>query len=333
MQFASQQKVAVVIAIHKPPVELLRIQLESIRAQSGADISLYVVLDGAETCNDEAVARIVDTYPGTVIREQDGLGVRGAFARGLEAALAGTSGSDWLFAFADQDDRWHPEKLSRTIAALHAAGAALATCDARVVDEDFSEISASLHRLENRQRGQSLLGNLLINSVTGMTAVFTRAVAEKIVCLSRDASSAALHDHLAAVAATSCGGLAHAEEPLVDYVNHDRNHLGAVRWQARAFATRSRTLAAVSGYHATSAALFADRRFLAVKLAQCGVNLGMIETLFLVHRRPNLLVLYASYWIAAWQLLRARQTRSMRLCLRFLPVALQAWFKRPPLQE
>jgi hypothetical protein len=215
------------MAIHEPDIRLLARQFESLVGQVGVRAPITIVLDGPQR---EAVSAWLAENAGdkvqllSLTRHQ---GPRVCFLRGLEAALAAGADPEEAYAFCDQDDVWQPDKLSRQVKLLRERRAALVHCDARVVDAAGHLIYASLHRMERRSRDYSLANMIIMNPVTGMTAVFDRRTAEKAVALGAGTAADFLHDHLAALAAALSGEIVYLDEQLVDYVQHSRNTIGA----------------------------------------------------------------------------------------------------------
>ncbi len=105
------------------------------------------------------------------------IGSTGCFCHGPPACCREAGESDF-FAYCDQDDVWHPAKLSRLAGFLIETKSELVYCDARVVDEQGQTIAPSLHQFESRDVPHGLLQHLLLNAVSGMTALFTRRTAE-----------------------------------------------------------------------------------------------------------------------------------------------------------
>jgi glycosyltransferase involved in cell wall biosynthesis len=219
--------VRVVMAVHEPEIRLLARQFQSLLGQVGVTVRIIVVLDGPQT---EAVSKWLEENAGpevqllSLTRQQ---GARVSFLSGLEAALAESADPNVVYAFCDQDDVWYPDKLSRQLTLLRESRAALVHCDARVVDAAGNVIHPSLHRMEQRSRDYTLANLIIMNPVTGMTAIFDRRTAENAVILHGQTGADLLHDHLVALAAVLSGEITYLDEPLVDYVQHGRNTIGA----------------------------------------------------------------------------------------------------------
>jgi hypothetical protein len=312
-------RVTVVAAFHRPALDLALGQIRSLQRQSGVALRLIGVIDGAETAADARLGALLEDGGFEVIVNREALGAALSFAAGLGRGLS-QSGRDELFAYCDQDDLWHPEKLARSARRLRERQAQLVHCDARVVDDAGRVIARSLHAYESRQEPQDLLQHLLLNSVTGMTAVFTAQTAELALRLIRGSRSGLLHDHLTAIAAAILGEVVHLDEPLVDYVQHSGNQIGArprrpVRWR------RAVGLAALRAYRETSSRMFAERRDAARALDLEGLLPARIAALFVVQRSGAARVA-AAYAAAVFSLLRARQYRRAMLCARMLDGAL-----------
>lgn len=151
------------------------------------------------------------------------MGVRANVERGLQAALAASTPGD-LFAFADQDDIWHPNKLAKGAAALPDDPIALSTHDARVVNAGGELVALSVNAYERRHRYLDQLALLIANSVTGMTMVATEAAVRRALPFPdcRDM----LHDWWLTLVVAGLGSIARMDEPLVDYRQHARNVIG-----------------------------------------------------------------------------------------------------------
>lgn len=279
------QKVFVVAAFHQPSMALARRQIESLLAQTGVALSVVAVLDGAATSADAELAGLLRRSGFDVITNPVTRGVAKAFAAGLDHAIRLSGDGEAWFSFCDQDDVWHPEKLARSLDHLLKNNAELVHCDARVVSETGELIAHSLHRYKSRQDPTNLLEALLLNSVTGMTAVFTARTARLTFGLLTDFEASLLHDHVAAVAAASLGRISLLDEPLVDYVQHARNSIGAKPAVSRPWYERVMAIEAVRIYRETSRCLYKDRQLLAGALSKHGVLSADVRALFLPENR------------------------------------------------
>ena len=128
--------VAVCMATHEPPQDLLERQLESIRAQTHTN---WVCVISDDASSPERFAALEMAVAGdarfVVSRSERRLGFFGNFERALELAPADAG----FVALADQDDAWHPDKLATLLGAIGSAR--LAYSDARVVSRDGTVIA------------------------------------------------------------------------------------------------------------------------------------------------------------------------------------------------
>ena len=324
--------IAVIAAFYKPRLAAAARQLSSLTSQTDVRVSIFAVLDGEETSNDPELRQLLVQYDCRLVMLPHQRGIRMAFAAGLEAALVRHPQNSCLFAYCDQDDVWEPAKLSRTSGALTTPGVALAHCDARITDEAGNLIAPSLHRFESRREPNDLLGMLLLNTVTGMTAVFTRAVAEVAVRLCGKFEGAMLHDHITAIAAASLGRVVCVDEPLADYVQHGANQIGArphIVWRSRALG-----IGHISAYRHSSAVMFHERRGAALLLAALGLLPWNLRAMFVTDARPNILALIAGCDAAMIKLLLTGDGRRAMLALRMLDAGffflLGGGHRRPP---
>ena len=127
-------------------------------------------------------------------------------------------------AFADQDDVWLPDKLSRALRALAPFGARPALYCARqiLVDQDLNHIGLSA-----LDRGPTAFPAALTQNIaTGCTAVLNPA-AVRLVAQSR-APSRTLHDWWSYLVITANGGAVVRDDvPAVLYRQHRANTVGA----------------------------------------------------------------------------------------------------------
>jgi hypothetical protein len=188
--------VAGCLAVHRPDPELLRRQLASLDAQTYRDRTLV-------RYDDEA-----------------GMGAYRAFERCLAAAPAEAA----FVAPCDQDDVWHPDKLSVLVGALERSGAMLAYSDVRVVTRDGAVLSETYWT--DRDNGWRDMGDLLAtNVVTGAASLLRREVLDVALPFPPEVDGS-IHDHWLALCALAIGELAYVDRPLVDYVQHGANLVG-----------------------------------------------------------------------------------------------------------
>lgn len=212
-------RVAICMATYNPPGELLRRQLDSIRAQTHRN---WICLISDESTDEDAFRALADEVSGDerflVSRNDRNLGFYGNFERAMSMA---PPEADFV-ALCDQDDYWHPEKLQRLIGAI--GGSLLAYSDARLVTPQGEEISDSYWT--NRRNNFTNYGSLVMaNSVTGAASLFRRELLDDALPLP-PYHYKAFHDHWLAVVALSLGSIAYVEESLYDYVQHGTAVIG-----------------------------------------------------------------------------------------------------------
>lgn len=133
--------------------------------------------------------------------------------------------------FCDQDDVWHPDKVSKTLALMRDTEEDGKPCmvhtDLRVVDRDLQEISPSFC-VHSGLDGKRLAVNQLLvqNVVTGCTMMLNRPLAE-LACRDVDAEAMMMHDWWIALLASCCGKTAFLDEATIDYRQHGDNAVGA----------------------------------------------------------------------------------------------------------
>jgi glycosyltransferase involved in cell wall biosynthesis len=223
------------MATFEPELELLERQLASLREQTH-DNWVCVISDDASSPErfSELERAIGDDPRFTVSRGEERLGVY----RNFERALGIVPHEAELVAFADQDDRWHPDKLATLAQAIE--GAQLAYSDARVVRPDGTVISETLWR-KRRNNFTNLASMLLANTVTGAASLFRRELLNLVLPFP-EAPGTPYHDHWTALVALTSGRLAYVGRPLLDYVQHPGAVLGHKTIEARSQISRRQRL-------------------------------------------------------------------------------------------
>jgi hypothetical protein len=235
------RRILIVLGLYRPDLELLSRQLRSLVAQSHRNIEVFASYDGPL---EPSVRSLIEGFADDriqVIESDARVGVHRNFARGLADAVAASRSDTDLFAFSDQDDFWHPEKLTRQLAHFADPETSLCHSDARIVSDKGDLRAPSLFAHESRSRSASFADLLIMNSVTGMTSVFRRDVAQAAQPFPLSSCRYILHDHWTALVASLLGNVRFIDEPLVDYTQHTTNVMGARGWQGSLPRSRSRS--------------------------------------------------------------------------------------------
>lgn len=213
------KRIAICMATYEPNPDLLRVQLDSIRAQSGVEWRCFISDDAS---GPEAFAALEAEIAGderfVLSRSERRLG----FYRNFERALGMVPDDYDLVALSDQDDSWYPDKLARLSAALGSAN--MVYSDQRVVSTS-GEVIASTYWTDRRNNHTDLLSLLIANTVTGAASLFRRDLLDLALPFP-EVPGEQYHDHWLALVALATGDLAYLDEPLYDYVQHSGAVLG-----------------------------------------------------------------------------------------------------------
>jgi len=213
--------VGICLATHEPDPELLVVQVNSIRAQTHADWVCVVSDDASGAEAVTAIEALLGDDPRFVLSHSP---QRLGFYRNFEHALTLLPEGPELVVLADQDDRWHPDKLEALVAGLGAAQ--LVHSDARIVDRDGGLISPTYWT--GRRPNEGDLASLLVaNTVTGAASLFRRELLEWALPFP-ELPGRPYHDHWLAAVALARGEIAYLGRPLYDYVQHGGAVLGHV---------------------------------------------------------------------------------------------------------
>jgi glycosyltransferase involved in cell wall biosynthesis len=176
-----------------------------------------------------------------VIRNEHPLGV----VKNFEQAVLATSGE--VVMLSDQDDRWHPDRVARTVAAFSARpGLLLVHSDADLVDAHgaplgvslFGALEATAEELRGISEGSAFDVLIRRNLALGASMAFRRRLLDEAVPF----PPGWIHDEWLAIVAAALGPdtVAVIADPLLDYRQHGDNQIGARKLSLRAKAGRLR---------------------------------------------------------------------------------------------
>lgn len=224
-------RVHVILATHEPREEWLRIQVATILAQDGVDVTLHVTDDASGPSTGALLASL--SVDDARISWTSGARVGSAtnFARGLARAPRDVD----ALLLADQDDVWDPDK-ARTLVAALAAGHVLVHSDARLIDADGVALPGTLFSHESRDADATSQGALVVrNVVTGCTVALRPDLLDAALPFPAIVGGAVHHDLWLALCASGIGTIGTVVRPLLAYRQHSTNVVGAVadygRWQ------------------------------------------------------------------------------------------------------
>jgi hypothetical protein len=212
-------RVAVCMATHDPPLDLLHRQLDSLRAQTHANWVCVISDDCSRPDAFAAIDRAVGSDPRFALsRSPRRLGFYGNFERALWLA---PRECDYV-ALADQDDVWHPDKLAVLLEAIDKA--TLVYSDARIVARG-GQVIASTYWARRRNNHTDIGSLLMANSVTGAASLLRRELLDHALPFP-PGQFAHYHDHWLGLVALALGEVRYVDRPLYDYVQHGTASLG-----------------------------------------------------------------------------------------------------------
>lgn len=206
----------IVLGVYRPNPDLLRRQLDSIRAQTLRNWSCIIGLDGSDPDTSALLREIVGSDSRFEILEfAHNVGIYRNFERLL--SMVGDD-APWI-ALSDQDDFWHARKLETLLRSLGTERVFGASCQARVVTDAGRELGCTA------RHHKPLVSLLLLNEVTGCLSIFKSEVLSLALPFP-PASCSARHDQWLGVCAMFMGEFVFTNDVLQDYVQHASNAIG-----------------------------------------------------------------------------------------------------------
>ena len=199
----------------------LREQLDSLLAQTAEGVVITVRDDGSK----DSTHAILDEY-----QNENKLtwytGPNKRCAKSFWDLVCSCEDADY-YAFCDQDDYWHADKLKIATDALEAIGdssiPSLYFCDVRVVDSELNPISEGMVEKMPVDYAHSLIKNI----APGCTYVFNHAARELLKQYDCEKYGIDIHDWMAYKIIACFGKAIFDEGSHMDYRQHGNNVIGA----------------------------------------------------------------------------------------------------------
>lgn len=194
----------------------LQTQIDSILAQEGVEVTLLVRDDGS---NDATHAMLESYQSRGLLQWYTGKNLRSAYSFWDLVEHAPTAD---YYAFADQDDYWHPDKLISAVSMIDTVpeGPVLYFCKKRLVDGQLQP----LNREDEYVRGVTLNYSLLTCRASGCTMVFNQSLMTLLQAYHPAVMT--MHDAWVLRVAAATGKVLYDETPHMDYRQHGNNVVG-----------------------------------------------------------------------------------------------------------
>lgn len=207
-------RIAISMATYEPDEAAFEQQIDSIRSQHRKD---WTCLISDDRSSPEAYATIERTVAGDPRFRVERAAERGGFYRNFERALSMVPPGAELVALADQDDRWHPDKLDVLADRLAATPAAtLAYSDMRIVAAD-GEVISDTFWYQSINSYEDIATLAVVNTVTGAASMFRRELLDLALPFPPAFSDQHYHDHWLALCAIATGEITYVDRPTYDY--------------------------------------------------------------------------------------------------------------------
>lgn len=198
-------------------------QLESIGRQIHRNWHLWVSDDGSTDATVQIVAEFQErTHSAVTVLE----GPRKGFLPNFMSLICNLAIDADFYCFADQDDKWHPEKLERglrwhrtqprDVPALYCTRTRTVNTDGKLVG--FSPLF----------RRPPSFSNALVQSISGANTMLMNRAARDLLLEAGEDVDVPSHDWWSYILVTGAGGTVHYD-PIaeIDYRQHDGNQVGS----------------------------------------------------------------------------------------------------------
>lgn len=211
-----KNKVAVLLATYNGEKYLPEF-FESLEKQTYKNFEIYVRDDGSSDASLQVVKSFSERLKITVIDSTERIGAAKSFIQ----LLLGVSDQFDCYMFADQDDYWHFEKISRAQANINITGGPVLYCAGlELVDSQLTHISfSSAPRIIN-------LNNALVENIaTGCTLALNPKARRLII--ENLPNNLTMHDWWIYIVLSALGKIVYDDYAALKYRQHAGNAVGA----------------------------------------------------------------------------------------------------------
>lgn len=223
--------------------ENLNAQLDSISAQTYPHWRVVAADDGSTDTSLEILEMFRRDNPGRLeILEGPAVGS----AKDNFFGLMRNAPDAPYFAFCDQDDWWHEEKLATLVAECRrmeeqdsAETPCLVSSDLAVADATLGVVADSFWQQISADPRRITLGTMLMeNHIPGCSMVFNAALRNLFIEYDGPLDDIVMHDWWIALLAKTFGRVGFVSRPLVLYRQHGGNSMGSVNRRGFQFAIK-----------------------------------------------------------------------------------------------
>lgn len=205
----------------------LREQLDSILAQDGVAIQVFIRDDGSSDNTRDILAEYANKNANVHYDLAQNVGVGNSFMQ----LLYSVSETFDYYAFADQDDIWQTNKIQEAIEVIESKGAYLYTSNQECVDKTGNTIK--IRYREDEKINLTPLAILQKNMLAGCTMVFINSFFKILREPSHRPSENLLynriHDVWVAFVASLFNGIIYDNRSFIKYRQHEANVVGIKR--------------------------------------------------------------------------------------------------------
>lgn len=221
MQTESFPLISVVMATYNGEKYLSQ-QLDSLLAQTYPNFEIIISDDASRDTTNSILEQYKNLHSKIHIHyNKENLG----FIKNFGRAISLSNGS--LIALCDQDDIWHPEKLSSQFNGLGKA--ALIYCDAAICNDTLQPTGKLVSTISNCLDYNSCLQQAVFCRIYGNTMLFKKNILQGAA----DFPACLPHDWWIAFLASDRGGIKFCNQVLVEYRQHANNAIGAATGKGR----------------------------------------------------------------------------------------------------
>ena len=206
--------------------------MESILAQENVNVRVFIFDDASPTpLTENDLSLDADAFDRVRIsRRTQNLGFQVNFLRGLQDV----PGDYDFYAFSDQDDVWHPDKLSRAIAMIRVSSDIIPVLyGART--EAWDETLTAPMGVSPLFKIAPNFGNALVQSIMGGNTLAMNRACRALICQADYETVPVSHDWWCYQLVSGAGGtVIYDDWPCLKYRQHAGNVVGSNRgWGAR----------------------------------------------------------------------------------------------------